>query len=527
MTTALLDARALGAQQRRRQQFVGLGLLVLTVLGGLLGATLVAGGHIGLLFMLAAVFLPVVIWRHPQTGPVFLVAAATLIEQYVDVPAAGAITGRIPLFVSFQAQFHLTGVFINPMELVLALILVTWIVRFGVTRQLSLPRSGTARLMLGLIVLVALEEAWGLSRGGNYTWSLWEIRPWIYLAAAYLVAAVLVRDQRTRSAVLWAFAIGVGLKGLQGVQNAIAARNIYPRPEAILSHEEAFFFGLFVVLTAILWLFGEKGRLRMWCTVLLPFVLYADLANYRRATWLIIGGGLLVSLLLAYVRLPKQRSRLTAIAAVTLLAGGGYLSAFWNNNGTFGQPARAIRSAVAPDSRDSSSNLYRVLEDENLQLNILDSFPFGKGFGIPINYKIKLIDLSGFDPVIKYVPHDDVLWVWMRLGVIGFLGFWVLIASAVIRACRLVRFGDHPTALFATFVIAALMGYLMEGNYDYGFYWFRVALLMGVLIGSLEGMAMAPVLLRSVPRPWRGDRAGALRAAEILPPAASGGRSGY
>ena len=70
------------------------------------------------------------------------------------------------------------------------------------------------------------------------------------------------------------------------------------------------------------------------------------------------------------------------------------------------QPARALRSTVSPDPRDESSDLYRVQENANLKLNIQQSGPLGKGFGVPINYALPIADVSNFDPMIKYIPHN-------------------------------------------------------------------------------------------------------------------------
>jgi O-antigen ligase/polysaccharide polymerase Wzy-like membrane protein len=467
---------------------IGVGLVAAAIVAAWLGSILAVSGHLALLALVPGLFLPVLVWHRPAAGPVLLVGIATLIEQTNASGPTGLLTGGIPLFSSLQAQLQLQGVFVNPVELFMALVLMVWLLRQSRWRSLRFPQSPVARSMVLLITLIAVAEVWGMVRGGSSTWSLWEIRPWIYLAACYSIGVMFVRDAATRRLVLWTFAIGTGIKGVQGVINAIALEGQIPRPEAILAHEEAVFFGIFIVLVAALWVFGDKGRLRIFCTVILPFVLYADLANNRRTTWLIVAIGLILLGVLAYVRLPERRRFLTTAAVVTLVVGSVYTSIFWNSTSVLAQPARSISSVFAPNPRDQSSNIYRVLEDQNLQLNILNSFPFGEGFGVPIQYRIPIQDLSGNDPTVKYVPHDTLLWVWLRLGVVGFIAFWMLIGAILMKASWLARWGDRGTALVATVVIAAVVAYLVEGTYDYGFYWLRVAMLIGILAGTIEGM---------------------------------------
>ena len=109
----------------------------------------------------------------------------------------------------------------------------------------------------------------GLSHGGSFRWAIWEMRPWIYLGAMFWLSASLIQTRRALRAVLWTFVIGSGFKALQGLKIWFAARHLTPRPEAILAHEEAFFFGLFIFLTLGLWIFDQRGALRNTATALL------------------------------------------------------------------------------------------------------------------------------------------------------------------------------------------------------------------------------------------------------------------
>jgi hypothetical protein len=269
---------------------------------------------------------------------------------------------------------------------------------------------------------------------------------------------------------------------------------VIPRPEAILAHEEGFFFGLFIILTIGLWVFGIRGRLRTWSTALLPFVVIADLGNTRRTAWLIAGVGLVLLFLTAWIRLHDRRPLLRKLGLVVLAAGLVYFPLFWNSYGALGQPARAFRSAVAPSGRDKQSDQYRTLEDANLALNIKRSTPLGLGFGVPIDYAIPIVDLSNLTHLIKFVPHDGLLYVWMRLGILGAVVFWWLIALGLYSGGRLLRLMDRRVALFGAFVICAIAAYLIQGTYDYGLYWFRMAIFIGVLLGATQGILQNPAL---------------------------------
>ena len=114
-----------------------------------------------------------------------------------------------------------------------------------------------------------------------------------------------------------------------------------------------------------------------------------------------------------------RRRLLGKCVVLLLLASAVYFPVFWNKGDSIAQPARAVRSQVKPSARDASSDLYRVQENENLKLNIKQGGLIGKGFGLKIDYALPITDISPIDPLIAYIPHNDVLYVEMRMGVLG------------------------------------------------------------------------------------------------------------
>jgi O-antigen ligase len=198
--------------------------------------------------------------------------------------------------------------------------------------------------------------------------------------------------------------------------------------------------------------------------------------------------GVLALLLITWVTQPTKRRKVGPVLALLMVISAVYFPLFWNKTGagTLSQPARAVRSTISPDTRDEQSNLYREQENANLELNIRQAGPLGKGFGLPINYALPIVDVSNFDPMIKFIPHNGGLWIWMRLGLQGEIAFWVMLATGVIAACRLTRSADSQVALLGALTVSALIGYILQGWQDLGFDNIRVAIVMGCLLGCVE-----------------------------------------
>lgn len=456
-------------------------------------AGLLAGFEPVLLLVPVLFLVPVILWRRPHYAVLFLLAACTEIEQwsYTVGTHSGTFTDRIPFFRTFTHAMILL-----PAEIFVLVAVLVWIAKSGVEKSLHLPHSAVMRWLTVLWGLLLVAMGVGLSRGARLNIALWELRPWLFLSVSYLLASAFLRNRKALDAVLWTFILGSGFKGVQGTYIFFAyARRMSPRPEEILGHEEAFFFGVFIVITVGLWMWGIKGRMRTAATILFPFVLIADMANSRRVAWLIVAGSLATMFVIAYLALPHRRKLLRRTLAVLAVCMAVYMPVYWNHTGgTLGQPARAVRSAIDPSARDKSSDLYRQQEDINLILTIKVSGKLGRGFGIPILYSDPISNISGIDSMIAYIPHDGLLWIWMRMGIQGEIVFWCFVSAGIVKAARLSRSGDRQLSLLGAVITCSIVAYVLMGHEDMGFAWIRIAGAMGCLLGALEAAVRVAVV---------------------------------
>jgi hypothetical protein len=481
-----MSAVAAGAAPTKRDR-LPVGVVVTLVAGsvvlGLWAGSLALSGRGSAVFALGIVAVFVVLWRVPQLSPVVMLAAALTIEQFptTDGPPGGTFTDRIPLFHGLSRNVH-----INFADLLVLALIVLYLLKRGTGTVGRLSRSAVGFGMIALAASVMLGLAVGRMHGGSLRTSFTEVRPYAYLLAAFVLTLAFVRTLDVLRWAMWGIVLASGAKATQAVFLFLSVRHQQPRPQAILGHEEALFFCLFVLVTLALWLFDVKGRLRTVATSVLPIVILADLVNGRRAAWLILGGALIVLVLIGLVVLPERRKLLLRACGVLLLVSVVYFPLYWNHYGSLALPARAVHSAIHPDTRDSLSDLYRLQENANLKVNIREGGMLGRGFGVPIDYVLPITNLSSIDPLIAYIPHDGVLYILMRMGLFGGIAFWSLIGAAIIAACRLARSVNREVACFGTVVACAVVGYTLEGYNDQGFFFYRIAFVMGILLGLCE-----------------------------------------
>lgn len=449
------------------------------LLFGGLAADLASSGHLSRGIAVGLVLLPVAIWKRPYLGPALLVGIAVLVEQ---TPVFGVnYTSTIPIFQGVGPG-HLQGGDV--------LILMIVAVYFAKRRSLGRwhPRSHVSAAMLGLLGAMLVGVIVGQAHGGALRVEFQQCRPFVYLAITYFLTSVLITDRQGILAVLWAFVVAVSFKAVQGLLNYWHLRHDTPRPETFIGHEMSQFFVVYIILVLALWLFNEQGgRLRSTATRLLPLVIACDLVNDRRAAWEMLGFAVFTLAVIAYRAAPMRRGLLGKCLIGLVMISAVYFPVFWNKQtSSLAGPAHAIASQVNPSTRDADSDAYRLEENANLELNIRQGGLLGKGFGLPIDYAIPIVDLSSGTSELEYVTHNNVLYILVTMGLLGGVAMWSLLATGIIAGCRLARSTDRLTKVVGTLVACGLVSYAIIGAVDVGFYWSRIAWVTGAMLGLAE-----------------------------------------
>jgi len=488
LTPVTIQEVEAAGQARRRAIFVT-GLVSAVVLT-LIGSALVLSDQGLYVIAVMLVFVPIVVWRYPSAGVTILLWIALDFEAF---PEKVFVTGGVPLLK------NLPGIHFTPTEFLMVAIVLVLLIRALNEGTLQIRRTPLLVALLGLMAFVLFAEVEGLSRGANINTTAWEIRPWIYLFVLYFVAAQMVRNPRLPQMVLWVIVIVSGIKGIQGTILYLPTLGRQSRPETLLDHEEALMLGCFLILTTALWVFGRSGWLRRTATLLAPFVLAAEIGNDRRTAWIILALGVLAVGFLGWVSMPERRGRLAVAVAVVAVVLSVYVPAFWTSTSSLARPVQAFRSVSSPDYRNQASNDYRDAENRDLEYNIKKTTPVGMGFGIKYQTPIPLIDVSKIDPLIAYIPHNTILYLWWRVGLGGFIVFWAVIGTGIIGACALVRArrrGEDPSdAMLGALVVGLLLGYLAEAWFDQGMTSVRIAIETGALLGVMDGVLLRRMAL--------------------------------
>jgi hypothetical protein len=396
---------------------------------------------------------------------------------------------------------------ITPLEILLLVGLVLALASASRERP-SGESEGLGRPALAFVLTLLFGLVRGAVAGGDMYVAFWEARYLLYVPICFVIARTSLRRAEHVATLLQVGLISATLFGIEGVYRKLALINteaLGVAPEFYYEHDDVIFLATFVILALSAFVFGVRGRVRGWGIVAIPPLLYTLLASDRRAGTIVLLAGLLaVALTLFFV---KRRAFFTGMVPV-LATVALFLALTWNATGMLGQPARAIRSLSEPSARDEASNSYRSAETFNIRETIRDEPILGVGFGREFYMVIQLPDLSWW-PFWRFETHNNVLWIWLKTGLAGYLAFWLLIGGALSRAAFAARqLLDPGLRLAALFSLVALVGTIVYGYVDLAFVSGRTTVLLGVVLGIVS---VIPRLDRqALLAPWhpRADRVG-------------------
>lgn len=432
-----------------------------------------------------AVVLAVVLWRYPISTVFCLLLMATLVEFFGE-PGVPNITAAF----GFWRNLSTSGIAplpINPAELTFIAGVAVWFIR-GLGSQTLEVRGSPLFRGYGLYLLVVVFAAVrGIMAGGDSTITLWEIRAPVYGPIALFLALNLLKTQRHLNMISWIIILGTGLKGVQGSWLYLVTYGGSYEGNALLSHDDALFFPAYYVFVVLMYVFGASRAQKRVGLLFLPWVFIADLANNRRASTgaLIIG---LVALLFFFFRiLPRYRVRVLKLSLIVAVIIGIYAGAFWNSSSRWGKPVQSIKSQFVPSARDESSDLYREQEAMSLMIQIRNNPLIGQGYGIELPLLPGMVDIRNIAPFILYMPHNSILWVWWRTGLIGFTFFWMAMGLAIIRNCFLMRQETNAQVRrWAVFAISVTIMHLLLGWWDLGLESYRQAVYVWIILAVPE-----------------------------------------
>jgi O-antigen ligase len=371
---------------------------------------------------------------------------------------------------SHESILYMGNAFVlSPLEVLVALTTTALLVRLlldrGSTKFVRAPLFWPAMAFLGFLFL---GFAFGIATGGDRYVATWEMRPILYLPILYVVITNLFTSRRQYHRLGVVMLVALVIHSVLALVLFLSLSETgRDGLESLVGHASAIQMNVVIFLALAAWLLPRSPKaMRILVPVAAVPIVWAWLISQRRAAVVALAVAVLVFVLL----LAKLNARmLRRIAPLIVVLAVGYLAAFWNSEGLVGFPAQAIKTVIAPTevgAKDQSSDGYRTVENLDISATIHAKPITGLGFGQRFYRPYPLPDISFF-PFYEYLPHNNVLWIWIKTGIGGFIALLYLFASSIRHGTRAVlRLEEARDRLLAFAALSYVVMYLVYAYVD-------------------------------------------------------------
>ncbi len=405
---------------------------------GDIGQAIVMAGAIAMV-----VFTLALVWRRPDFVVYGLFASSITIESE-SLGSGFSLTDQIPAFHSLQTLLPLPGLIVTPVEALALLCIGVLLIKARVqpdTRVLVGPLWVPFAVLMGVILLGVFR---GVQAGGDVKIALWGVRAMVLMFVAYILTASLIRRPEQLRILFLILVAGVMLKGLIGIFRFVVDFGGHISVEvdtgvpgnALMAHEESFFFLLALFLAVLSVMYGFPKRERQLSFAAFVLTVIPLLANQRRVAIAAFVIAALLLLAVTYALEPRRRRTIVSLLLLAAVITPVYGFATWNTDSLIAMPTQAIKSQFAPDPRDASSDQYRDIENVNLRATAKQNPLLGVGFGVPMTQEQILPNIRSSYDWYLYLPHNGLLWLAMTMGLLGLVAFLWLIAHVILQDDR-------------------------------------------------------------------------------------------
>ncbi|HLX11867.1 MAG TPA: hypothetical protein VKS81_03560, partial [Bacteroidota bacterium] len=162
-----------------------------------------------------------------------------------------------------------------------------------------------------------------------------------------------------------------------------------------------------------------------------------------------------------------------------------------SEGGRLGSPVRLVKSGLSNDRETAGeryySNLYREIEKYDLAWTVRQSPVTGIGFGNKYQMPLPLVKIEF--PLRDYIPHDEILWVLVKMGAIGFCLLWFFLDSFAFQGAMIFsRLKDPYLKSVCAVSVVAIVVQVVVSNFDLQLTYYRNMVFLGTLMGLLSSL---------------------------------------
>jgi len=322
----------------------------------------------------------------------------------------------------------------------------------------------------------------GVLRGGDSRVASWQV----YLMLASPVAALSIATAFHKAAHFRLLGKAIVAAALFRAVMCVIYYFSYVRnsleavPATITIHDDTVLWVVAIIIVVVNFLENRTTQAKLAAYLGIPMMLLAIQFNNRRLAWVSLAGALIV----LYFMVPASplKSRLRRIARVITPVIALYVVVGWGRPERIFKPLSSISSV---SSQPDPSTLARNVENLSLIFTASFSPKMGTGWGhryIELSNKYTIADSFELWP---FIPHNSILGLFAYTGFLGFIGYWMMLPTAVYFHARSCRTTKQSQARSVSLVGATMMVVCLNQLFgDMGIFSPQVMYMLSICLGA-------------------------------------------
>jgi len=500
-TQGIIDSNAfVGLEELTRQERRRLIAAALAAIGLALVIVLTNGKILFSGFLLLFGAVAILTFYRLEWGLYVFIGIVLLCDQF-RIPGFDPYTFRVGYFRNLKEIPYFPSMdwaVMNPLEVHFLLLVFIWLLSVAFRREVKFTHVPAWGAALVLLIWITGAFFYGIRRGGDFLPALWEIRALFYLSALYFFVPQVLRTKEHVHGIMWVCIIAISFKAFQGVARLARQGFSFQGLPTLTNHEDPLFIISLIVFLSALVVFKVHSAQRRVLLILFVPLLLGFITGQRRASYAALFVGILTFTILLQKADRRAFAKILAPAALLVAL---YTAVFWESNMRIASPIHLIKSGLSLDpdvaGERYTSNLYREFENYNLATTVRQQPIFGIGFGNKYDSPIDLASI-GF-PLRDYIPHNEIFWLIVKMGSLGFFVFWFFFGAFLLHASSMfARLKDPYLKSVCAVAIVAVVGQIVVSYFDLQLTYYRNMVYLGCLMGLVPVLEKVDEELTSV-----------------------------
>lgn len=354
------------------------------------------------------------------------------------------------------------------------------------SRWRSIPAARSYTIFL---VIIFAAVVYGIQKSGSVYAVFVESRALFYFMLLYIAVPQIIQTKRQIRTFFWILITAVSIKTLFVVYWYNRSGYMQGDSNMLFGSENTLFILTLVVLGLSFIVVRVKDYQKWFLIALMPLLVIGYYAVAATAAYIALAVTVGVFCFLIPAAALKKMILLVSTFLIAVILYSALFTGNKSGGGLVNGQAK-LESAwtkVKQTFADVDTKLYEEAKQYKVSEVLVENPFVGTGFGYAAEYKVASTNVL---TVREKIPHNQILWLLLKVGILGLLAFIVLFLTYLTKAFKLLsRVIDTYLAIVLRVIVIVVVYQLIMLFFEPQLVYYRSMIFLGCLMGMFPAIS--------------------------------------